>query len=1066
MKITTPSFKEDHISQIPALQLLVNMGYKYLSQEEALQLRGNSTRKVLLQDILEQQLKKLNRFSFKGSEHEFSDSNIQRAIDALREVPLNEGLMVASENVFDLLVMGKSFEQNVDGDRKSFTLQYIDWENPENNEYHVTEELEVERTGLHEHYRPDIVLYVNGIPLVVIECKRPDIDKPIEQAVSQHIRNQKEDGIRQLFKYSQLLIATSGNDSKYATTGTSEDFWAVWKEQFQNDEQKSEYETVISKLKNTPIQEEVKDRLFTERFRYVRQYFDLLEEIERKVTKQDRDLYSLCRPERLLELIYKFIVYDAGTKKIARYQQYFAVKKTLRKVKNLEQGRRKGGVIWHTQGSGKSLTMVMLAKSLALDYSNSKIVVVTDRVDLDKQIHDTFNDCGKEVVKASSGKELMKLVEKPKYDIITTVIDKFESGLERQVTVNESSEIFVLVDESHRSQYGTANVKMQKVLPNACYIGFTGTPLLKKDKNTAQKFGGIIDKYTIDQAVKDKAVVPLLYEGRLAVQDVNRKPIDTYFDRISQPLTEKQAGVLKDKFSRADQLNEAEQKLYAIAWDVSEHFRDNWQGTEYKAQLTAPSKAAAVKYKQFFDRIGIIKSDVLISGPDTREGHEDIFSESEDVVLRFWHSMMDKYGNEERYNRQLIDAFKKSDEPELIIVVDKLLTGFDAPRNTVLYITRSLKEHTLLQAIARVNRVHTGKDYGYIIDYYGILGELDKALTTYSSLSSFDEEDLIGTLTNVKEEIANLKQYHSEVWDIFNVIQNRQDLEEYEQLLADDELRNDFYDSLSKFARTLKLALSTLEFEEQVPEDEVNMYKNDSRFFLKLRVSVKQRYSDDIDYKQYEAQIQKLIDTHITTDEVIQITEQVNIFDKDKFQQEVEGIEGTAAQADTMASRLKKTLTEKMNEDPTYYKKFSDLLEETIKEYRDKRITDAEYLQRMKEMVGNVLERKGDDTPSILEGNDNAKAFYGVAGAVINRKAVENTDNKQLSAEIGVAIDEIIKKYKIVDFQSNVDVQNKMRTAIDEYLYELNKSLNLRISFDEMDEIIDTSIEVAKNRYK
>ena len=649
--------------------------------------------------------------------------------------------------------------------------------------------------------------------------------------------------------------------------------------------------------------------------------------------------------------------------------------------------------------------------------------------------------------------------------IITTVIDKFQNVAKKYKKQNKSSEIFVLVDESHRSQYGEANIMMQKVYPNGCYLGFTGTPLMRKDKNTAQKFGGFIDKYTIDQAVADKAVLPLLYEGRHVVQEVQNKSIDNYFDKICDGLSKEQQADLKRKYSRADQLNEADQKIYCIAWDISLYYEKEWKGTGFKAQLTTPSKTAALKYKQYLDEIDKVSSEIVISGPDTREGHEDIYDDENNAVLKFWKIMMKKYGNEKQYNKQIINAFKKSDFPEIIIVVDKLLTGFDAPKNVVLFITRSLRDHTLLQAIARVNRLFDGKDFGYIQDYYGILGELDQALHTYSSLSEFDEEDIEGVLTNIKEEIKKLSERHSHLWDLFRSIKNKKDEEPYEQLLADKQLRDQFYERLSIFARTLKIALSTSEFVSDTPENVVKKYKDDVRFFLKLRISVKKRYSDAIDYKQYEKQIQNLINNHVSADEIIKITDQVNIFDKEKFAEEIERVEGERARADTIASRTTKYINEKMEEDPAYYKKFSKMLEDVIEEYRLKRLSDAELLKRVTEIMNNVQERKGDDIPDILRDRDVAKAFYGISNETMNKIADNDDVNKLISADVGLKIDEIIQRHKIVDWQFNEDVKNKMKQEIEDYLFSIKGRYDLKLAWDHIDEIIDRSIEVAMRRY-
>ncbi|MCB0855661.1 MAG: type I restriction endonuclease subunit R, partial [Bacteroidetes bacterium] len=375
----TPSFQEDHISQIPAIQMLVNLGYTYLTPEEALNLRGGKTSGILLEPALKTQLATLNQIHYKNKYYPFSDANLNTAIQALKDYPIQEGYITASEYIYNLLTLGNSLEQSIEGDKKSFTLQYIDWEKPERNVYHVTEEMSVLRNASHEHYRPDIVLFVNGIPFCVIECKRPDMKDPLDQAISQHLRNQQEDGIRGLYVYSQLCLSLATNQAKYGTNATKPKFWSKWQEKFRSEKEEKNWKDQVFQLKNTPLAPAVKDKLFQERFRYVRHYFDALEKEEIKPTIQDEYLYALCRPDRMLDLAFRFTLYDEGVKKVARYQQFFAVKQTLERVKKLEKGRRKGGVIWHTQGSGKSLTMVMLAQAFVLDkrIRNPKIILVT-----------------------------------------------------------------------------------------------------------------------------------------------------------------------------------------------------------------------------------------------------------------------------------------------------------------------------------------------------------------------------------------------------------------------------------------------------------------------------------------------------------------------------------------------------------------------------------------------------------------------------------------------------------------------------------------------------------------
>jgi len=1060
-----PSFKEELISQIPAVRLLMALGYQYLTPEEALALRGGKKNCVILEGVLEPWLKEHNEIAFKGQTYPFSESNIRHAIETLTNEPF-DGLIPTSERVYELLTLGTSLQQTIGGDKKSFSLHYIDWKHPERNVYHVTEEFSVERRGSHETRRPDVVCFVNGIPLVVIECKRPDLEtesgKAFEEAVSQMLRNQGSDEIPHLFVYSQLLMALSVNDAYYATTSTPKRFWSLWKEDLPED--------TLALLANRPITEAEKDRLYNWRqyAGWVRQYFDEQDAQARIPTLQDRTLCALMRPERLLHLLYQFIVYDGGVKKIARYQQYFAVEETIRRVAHLNtQGRRTGGVIWHTTGTGKSLVMVMLAKALALhpNIKDPKVVIVTDRINLDAQIWGTFKACGKAVVRASSGQDLARQIRSRKADIITTVIDKFDSVATKHQVREPDVDIFVLVDESHRSQYGAIHARMRQVFPQACYIGFTGTPLLKKEKSTAAKFGGFIHKYTMRQAVEDGAVAPLLYEGRMADLAVDQEAIDTWFERVTAGLSAEQKRDLKRKFSQTEAISRADQRVQMIAYDISTHYRDNFQGSGFKAQLATASKAMALKYKRYLDDFGLVTSEVVISPPDTREGHEEVNGPTPETET-FWKQMMARYGDEETYNREITEDFSRADGVEILIVVDKLLVGFDEPRNTVLYVDKSLKEHGLLQAIARVNRLFEGKDFGYVIDYRGVLGELNEAMETYNALEGYDAEDVAGIITDVAAEIAQLPQRHSELWDVFKTVENKQDVEALQQFLAPEDVRQQFYDALTAYARTLKVALSAVSFHEETPLAQVETHKRDLRFFHNLRVAVKQRYAEAIDYKDYEQRVRKLLDSHIKSSDVATIVEPVNIFDVEAFQAEIDRLGTSAAKADTIAHRVQRTVTEYMEKDPAFYEKFSRLIEETIAAYRQGRISEAEYFKHTSEILYTVQTGRDADTPGRLFQYRDAPAFYRAMYEPLAQYEVNvpGTTKDELLADVAIRLERIIEERKIRDWTTNLDVQNEIKGAMDEYLYSVKDRYDIPLTDGDIDVILDRVLELAKQR--
>jgi type I restriction enzyme R subunit len=1045
------SYAELNDSQSPALLLLRKLGWQYIAKEETLKQRGGIRSNVILEDILEQQLKALNSFTYKNNSYKFSEGNIHAAIYAIKNVS-DEGLVRTSEKVYDLLTLGKSYEETIQGDRKSFTIKYIDWENPRNNVYHIADELAVE--GLNETCRPDLILFINGIPFAVIENKRRDKNASIEEAISQHIRNQgKENGIPKLFHYAQLLLAVQPNEVKYATINTKAKFWSIWEEQ-------TDVEGKVQSIINKPVpgtKEGLEDRL---------------------PTIQDKILYCLCRKDRLVELVYKFIIYDGNVKKICRYQQYFTVMNALERIKEFsKEGQRKGGVVWHTQGSGKSLTMVMLAKCLSLekDVKHPRVVIVTDRIDLDNQIAKTFDACQKHPVQARSGAHLAELIADNGIEVITTIIDKFDAAVSRRDLENDSADIFVLIDESHRSQYGSMHAKMRKVLPKACYIGFTGTPLTHIEKSTAKKFGGfILPNYPIEKAVRDKAVVPLLYEGRSAKLSVNRSALDKEFSRVSEPLPEYQTKELKKKFASITQIYKGQQIVEEIAYDIAKHYCENWKGKGFKAMLAVPLRETAIKYLRCFEnQINPklqVNARVIVSAPDTREGNEEVDEEPTSEVQKWWDKTSKEYhGDMDEYERKTIEMFKQeSEDVELLIVVGKLLTGFDAPNCTILYLAKPLAEHNLLQAIARVNRLYEGKDFGYIIDYIGILGELDEALTHYAALSEFEEGDLEGSLVSVAEEIKKLPQRHADLIDVFKEVKKKDDKEALERFLAPEDKRKIFREKLTAFARNLQTALSASdELDKIFSNDKVTFFINEFKFYNSLRLSVQHRYAEKLDFREYEKRIQKLLDTHVSAEGMDQITEPLNIFNEESFKKEVERVTGSiASKADAIAYATKKVTTEKMDEDPVYYKRFSDMIDKAIHDFLKKRINESQYLAKQIQIRDDMLKGSPDGIPAEVQGKPEARAFYGILREELEGVGLKiNAGLNKSLAQAGVSIAGIISSLLIRDWHRNDDVKKKMMNDMEDYLLRESIGWGVKLDYDLIDKILERCIGVAKKVY-
>lgn len=1025
------AYLEINASQRPALALLEALGYTYISPADCDKQRG-SRYHVLLRDILRGQLRRLNRYAYAGAENEFSAANIERAMEDLDE-PLTDGLVRTSEKIYDALLLGKSYPETVgDGKMLSFNLRYIDWDNPQNNVFHVTEEFAVDSQDRQHNARPDIVLFINGIPFAVIECKAPHI--PVEEAVGQMIRNQQAAYIPHLFKFAQLVVATNKNAVKYATAGTPKKFWSVWKEQ--------DADWLQARLSAL-----VPDRMPTE---------------------QDRNIVSLFSRERVFELIRYFILFDANVKKVCRYQQFFAIREIMKTIaESDEHGNRQSGVIWHTQGSGKSLTMVMLAKYILMELKDChpRVVIVTDRKELDAQIAATFAHTRLTPARATSGRHLVELVNSARADVITSIINKFNT-VERQEVKNPSRDIFVLVDESHRSNYGLMATRMRSVFPNACYIGFTGTPLMKSEKNTMARFGRLIHKYTIRDGVEDGAIVPLIYEGRFVEQKVDEENIDLWFKQTTRRLTEAQREDLRRKWSSIRRLTSTDARIKRIALDISEHFIEGYKDTGFKAMLATNYKRDAIRYLECFEQFGDLNCAVVISPPDMREGVDDADEGADDLVVSFWNKMMQQYGDADRYEEAIKNRFCDG-EIDILIVCSKLLTGFDAPLCQVLYIDKELKEHGLLQAIARTNRLHEGKDYGLIVDYRGLIEKLDTAMDMYSGagLENFDGGDLKGVVVDVMSAIGNLRSAYTQLVELFAPVGSISDAEAVEVFLADDKMRQDFYTLLCAFGRALHLVLNAERAYNALSKEERQKYQDTFIFFSKVRRSVKLQYCDAIDNAEYEPLMQNLLDTHLSVAGLKKITSPIDILNKDDFEKELEELGSLRSKADAIASRMTRSISEKRDENPAYYDSFSKRIRDALALYKEKVISEAEYLAKMRTIMGDYhAGRSTVSYPERIKNNVHAQAFFGVLTALFDEVEDERI-TPDFVAEVSEEITKIVASHSQVDWTNNKTIHDRISQDIDDLFYKYEKEHGLKLSFDLIDKIIDNVKTVALRRF-
>lgn len=1085
----TPQTKEQFSAHIPALHLLSILGWEYLSAADCLNQRGGN-REVLLKPVLIEVLK-TRRFEYKGEWFPLSNNAIDQIVRELSAPPLHEGLIAANERIYDKLILGITVTEFMpDGKKHQPTIPLLDWHDPKGNRFQITEEFEVlSAQGTHTR-RPDVVGFVNGIPLVVIEAKRPDSGNPnksmVAEGISQQLRNQRLDEIPGFFAYAQLLLAVSHSEGRYGTTHTPAKFWARWREEEFTEEH-------FSRLKNAPLSSATKVALFADKPPKVKQYFESLWSANLLVTDQDRLLVGLLMPARLLELLRFYILFDKKVGKIvARYQQFFGIRALVSRIdRHRPDGGREGGVIWHTTGSGKSFTMVFLTNALILNdnLKDCRVIVVTDRIDLEKQLSKTFMSSGAfgsaiatrkegEKSKATSGRDLAKRIGKSNERIVFSLIHKFNSASRLPECYNPSANLIVLVDEGHRSQSGENHERMRKALPNAAYVAFTGTPLLK-DEKTTNKFGPIVHAYTMQRAVEDGTVTPLLYEERKPELDINEQAVNNWFEKITAGLSDAQKADLKKKFARKGAIYSSENRIELIAWDIALHFSENFKKLSLglKGQVATDSKQDAVRYKKHLDATGLVSSAVVISPPDTREGNTEVDEASLPEVQKWWKAAV---GNDvEGYERQVLDNFASEGAPDLLIVVDKLLTGFDEPRNAVLYIDKPLRDHNLIQAIARVNRLHEHKRYGLLIDYRGILKELDTAIRQYQDLVSrtqggFDIADIEGMYQQMSTEYKRLPLLHDALWTIFKDVKNRQDLEQYRQVLVPkltedaeghsfdirQKVREDFYEALTAFGVCLQVSLSSRAFfeDKSFPERLIENYKKDLRFFTDLRKMARRDALETVDYSAYEEQIRRLVDKQVIGREV---REPEGVYLVNELGREPDSKnwseEKTRNETDIIRTRLKKTIEQDLADDPYAQKVFSELLKQAIAEAEAMFEHPFKQYALFKDFEDKVAQRDIEGIPDAFGDNRHARAYYGTFKLVMGDEAFEEIDAKQrrVFVDEALAIDEAVRN---AIAENSLNVQN-IDAAISK---ELLPRLFVLMGLEKAKEVIEQIIQITR----
>lgn len=968
-------FKWDelHLAEEPADALLRELGYTFIPAEE-LEAERESFAEPILSARLEASLRRLNPW--------ISDSNVKKAHRHVTHAAAT-GPIEANEQVHTALVHSISLEQDLGDGKRGQTVRFVDFDDPSKNEFTFARQYRL--VGPKQAIVPDIVVFVNGIPLVVIECKSPTIQDPLEKATEQIFRYQESEdrfrglGAPRLFHSAQILVATCGQAAKYGTTGTPARNWSEWK---------VPHPMTLDQLRA---------------------------KLGRIPTPQDVLLWGLLNKATLLDLVQNFIVFEAEGgrthKKLARYPQFIAANRAIDRIREAKSPERRGGVVWHTQGSGKSLTMVFLAvklRRLGLA-ANPMLIVVTDRKDLDNQITGTFQRCGfPNPVQARNVRHLRELLGRGAGQTVMTTVQKFqEAATGKHPVLNRADNVFVMVDEAHRTQYRSLAANMRRALPNACFLGFTGTPIDKRDRSTLQVFGDYIHKYTIDQAVQDGATVPIFYEMRQSSERLEGDSLDSVFERIFGDHTEEERQAIKDRYATQEAIAGAPRRVEAICLDIIKHFEEFIHPNGFKAQVVTCSRDVAVTYKETLDRLGAPESALIMSST-----HND------PQRLVTWRTTKDD-------QRKLIGRFKDPADPLAILVVcDMLLTGFDAPVEQVMYLDSPLREHTLLQAIARVNRTADGKDYGLVVDYWGVALQLEQAL------SIFSPSDVQGAMSPKTEILPRLESYHRTVMRFFAHVA-RDDLEECLLLLEPEDARAEFEVAFRRFMRAMDMLL---------PDPTALPFMADLKWLGRVRNAARVRFRDSrLDLTGCRAKVRALIEEHIASGDVDQLLKPISIL-APEFEEEVRKLTSDEARASEMEHAIRHEIHVRLDENPVFYESLRERLEQIIEERRQARIGAADQLRLLDGVVRDMKTVR--DTAQELGLDESGYAVYELLGSGGERtpadRVAERTAHygptdpvrRDLATEILAALEE----HTVVDWAHKEDVQRQMRLAIKRHL--------------------------------
>jgi type I restriction enzyme R subunit len=991
-----------------------------------------SFREVILEKELRESIKRINPW--------IEDDQINEVIRRIT-TPQANSLLEANREIHELLLENTSVQENRKTGEKSPTVKFIDFRNPENNSFIAISQFKVNIPGTEKHIIPDIVLFVNGLPLVVVECKSPATSDPINEAITQLMRysNRREtkEGNEKLFWYNLFMIATSNQVAKYGTITSDYEHFYEWKDP---------YPYSLSDISQ-----------------------------DKTITSQDLLVQGMLSKNNLLDILHIFTLFvedpKGGIKKVApRYQQFRAVKKIVKRVKEGKTPEEKGGIVWHTQGSGKSLTMMQTVRAFYHDpeLSNFKIVFVTDREHLEKQLKETSKSVGYTINHAYNIEKLKELLKTNTPDLIMAMIHKFqEKDLKKEFPLlNPSPNILVMIDEAHRTQYKLLGANLRKALPNSIKIAFTGTPIEK----TELTFGEYIDKYGIRQSVNDGVTVEIVYEGRAHSAELsNEKAANAKFEEVFKYVDKEERRLILGRYTWQAYL-EAEEVIKDKAKDMIEHYIKHVFPNKFKAQVVAVSRLAAVRYKKALEEALKEKIEELEkSNPDKVDLDTlkklkvavVISSSENDDPSIYKKEYTDKH-EQDKNIKSFKMPFDKVDESGIsgdvgfIVVNEMLITGFDAPIEQVIYLDNVIRDHNLLQAIARVNRVYKNKSCGFVVDYVGVLNNLKESLAIYADE---DIEEISQVVVNISKSKDELKYTHSQIEEFFRKygISNwRENIEECIDLLVDEEIRNEFIALVRRFNRAMDKVL---------PEPEALKYLEDLKIISFIKESARNRYRDEkLSIRDASNKIREIVDEYLISKGINPKIPPLPLL-SDEFISKVKNEKSPKAIVEELKYAIKEHIEKHFEEDPEFYERFSDELNRVLEEYKER----WELLAKELEKIRNAIKRGREDEQTFGFDPRTEMPFFGLLKQMIFGKEIpiDQLGEDDINLLVGLTQDviEIIKnEIKLVDFWENYTKQKRLKFHIISKIL-VPKSKEKHLLFEKRNEIAQRLLELAYHIY-